>query len=85
MTKIKVNSIQEHILDIAYAHAKVNKTPVTLHELVAKLPDVKPRTVRASVEALVKKGYFRHGIKIKNRCCYIIIRTRSANYEEKKY
>jgi len=80
-----MNKTQDRILDITYAHAKVNKTPVTLNELIVKLPDVKARTVRASAEALVKKGYFRHGVKIKNRCCYIIIRTRSAHYEEKVY
>lgn len=79
----KVSQLQKQILDIAFEHAYQDKTPIMLREFVIKLPEVKSRTVRASAEALVKKGYFRHGIKIKNNICYIIIRTRTTYYEEK--
>lgn len=76
-----MNEVQKRILMIMYEWIKTNRTPITLKDIVVRIPDVKARTVRASAEALCTKGYFRRGVNIKNNSCYISIRTES-HYEE---
>ena len=72
-----MNEIQTRILKIIDIWKKNNSMPITLKEITLNLPDVKPRTVRASAESLCTKGYLRRGINIKNNSCYILIRTMS--------
>lgn len=69
-----MKEIQIRIVKIAQVWAKTHKTPITLAIITKKLPDYKPRTIRASAETLVRKGYFRRSCAERG-AVYVLIRT----------
>jgi len=72
-----MNVLQRAVCDVISQLVDEDKSrrPITLKEIVEKLPNNKPRNIRTAAESLCIKGYLRRGYSIKNNSCYILIRT----------
>jgi len=72
-----MNETQKQVYKIVldWTRSPTSKTPITLKDIISKLPDLNPRNIRTASETLCSKGYFRRGMNIKNNSCYILLRT----------
>ena len=69
-----MKEIQIKIIKVINERAKINKEPIPLIDIINLIPEYKPRTLRASAETLVRKGYLRRSCAQRG-AVYILIRT----------
>lgn len=72
---MQINTVQRLVFSIVMEWNRKNKTPIHQKTILENLSTVPQSTIKASIKALIRKGYMRKAMTVNRSVAYVQLRS----------